>query len=82
MKASHLPRCLLQALVHAYRFAISPMFPRSCRFEPSCSEYALEALERHGALFGSWLVAKRIGRCNPFVSGGFDPVPEGTRRGP
>jgi hypothetical protein len=82
MTPSHLPRFLLTGVVRVYRFAISPMFPRSCRFEPSCSQYALEALERHGALHGSWLVVKRVGRCNPFVSGGFDPVPEGIRRGP
>lgn len=82
MRVSELPRRLLEAMIRGYRFAISPMFPRSCRFEPTCSQYALEALERYGARRGSWLIVKRVARCNPFVSGGFDPVPEGVRRGP
>ncbi|MDD2988093.1 MAG: membrane protein insertion efficiency factor YidD [Zoogloea sp.] len=63
------------ALVRAYRYAISPMLGRNCRFVPSCSEYALEAVERHGALKGSWLAARRVCRCHPFSAGGYDPVP-------
>ena len=63
------------ALVRAYRYAISPMLGRNCRFVPSCSEYALEAVERHGALKGSWLAARRVCRCHPFSGGGYDPVP-------
>jgi uncharacterized protein len=62
-------------LVAAYRYALSPMLGRSCRFHPSCSEYAQEALERHGALRGVWLALRRIGRCHPWHRGGYDPVP-------
>jgi len=66
---------VLIVLVAAYRYALSPMLGRSCRFHPSCSEYAQEALERHGALRGVWLALKRIGRCHPWHRGGYDPVP-------
>lgn len=65
----------LRFLVRAYRFALSPMLPPACRFHPSCSEYAEQALERHGALRGSWLAARRVCRCGPWHHGGFDPVP-------
>jgi uncharacterized protein len=61
--------------VRGYQVSISPLLPASCRYYPSCSEYAIEALERHGSLRGSWLAARRILRCNPFTAGGFDPVP-------
>jgi hypothetical protein len=70
-----LPVVLLVGLVRAYQYAISPLLGRNCRFVPSCSEYALEALRRHGALRGTWLAARRIGRCNPWHAGGYDPVP-------
>lgn len=66
---------LLIGLVRFYKLAISPFLGRSCRFYPSCSEYTLEALQKHGLVKGSWLSIKRIGRCNPWHSGGFDPVP-------
>jgi putative membrane protein insertion efficiency factor len=66
---------VLIVLVAAYRCAISPMLGRSCRFHPSCSEYAQEALERHGAVRGVWLALRRIGRCHPWHHGGYDPVP-------
>jgi hypothetical protein len=66
---------ILIVLVAAYRYALSPMLGRSCRFHPSCSEYAQEALERHGALRGVWLAVRRIGRCHPWHRGGYDPVP-------
>ena len=69
------PRRLLILAVRGYQVSISPMLPASCRYHPSCSAYAIEAFERHGALRGSWLAAKRIVRCNPFVAGGYDPVP-------
>lgn len=61
--------------VHAYRRFISPFLPPSCRFEPSCSAYAVEALTVHGALRGCWLTLRRLLRCGPWHSGGWDPVP-------
>ena len=65
----------LIALLKIYQYAISPMLGSRCRFAPSCSQYAVEALQRHGALKGSWLAARRIGRCHPWHPGGYDPVP-------
>ena len=70
-----LPRLLLAGFIRAYQRLISPLLPPSCRFYPSCSQYALEAVTRHGALKGGWLAARRLARCHPFHSGGFDPVP-------
>ena len=61
--------------IHLYRKFISPIKPRCCRFTPSCSQYALEAIEKYGALKGGWLALKRILRCHPFHKGGYDPVP-------
>lgn len=66
---------ILVMLVRGYQVALSPLLPPSCRYEPSCSHYAVEALERHGALRGSWLTVKRLCRCHPFRPGGYDPVP-------
>jgi len=66
---------LLIAPLRFYRYAISPLLGRNCRFYPTCSEYAIEAVERHGALRGGLLAAKRVGRCHPFNRGGYDPVP-------
>ena len=66
---------VLATLVRGYQLLLAPLLGPRCRFHPSCSHYALEALERHGALRGSWLAARRIGRCQPFNEGGFDPVP-------
>jgi len=66
---------LLVFLIQAYRYTLSPLLGRSCRFFPSCSEYAIEALQRHGALRGTWLATKRIARCHPWHPGGYDPVP-------
>ncbi|MBW7860995.1 MAG: membrane protein insertion efficiency factor YidD [Rhodocyclaceae bacterium] len=66
----------LLGVIGAYRYGISPLLGRSCRFYPSCSEYAAQAIDRHGALRGSWLAVKRIGCCHPFHPGGYDPVPE------
>ncbi|MDQ8165092.1 MAG: membrane protein insertion efficiency factor YidD [Gemmatimonadota bacterium] len=68
-------RRLLILGVRAYQVAIGPLLPPSCRYFPSCSTYAIEALERHGALRGGWLAVRRIARCHPFRPGGFDPVP-------
>jgi putative membrane protein insertion efficiency factor len=70
-----LPRRLLQAGVRGYRLLLSPWLGNQCRFEPTCSRYALEALERHGAAAGSYLAAVRIARCAPWCAGGCDPVP-------
>ena len=61
--------------VRAYQVGLGPLLPASCRYYPSCSTYAIEALERHGAIRGSWLTVRRILRCHPFVPGGYDPVP-------
>ncbi len=66
---------LLVMLIRGYQIAISPLLPPSCRYTPSCSDYAIQALRRHGALKGSWLAARRLGRCHPFRPGGYDPVP-------
>ena len=71
-----LPQTVLVALVRGYQKFISPGLPPSCRFYPSCSQYALEALQRHGALKGTLLAARRLTRCHPFNPGGEDPVPE------
>jgi hypothetical protein len=66
---------ILIALLRLYRLLISPMLGSVCRFHPSCSQYALDAVESHGALRGSWLALRRVGRCHPWHAGGFDPVP-------
>ncbi|WP_025692336.1 membrane protein insertion efficiency factor YidD [Paenibacillus zanthoxyli] len=68
-------RAAVQAPIKIYRKYISPLKPATCRFYPTCSAYALEAVEVHGPLKGSWLAAKRIARCHPFHPGGLDPVP-------
>ncbi|MCX8037766.1 MAG: membrane protein insertion efficiency factor YidD [Candidatus Sumerlaeia bacterium] len=65
----------LQALIRVYQRGLSPLLPPSCRFFPTCSDYALEALERKGLLAGLWLIVRRLARCHPFCKGGFDPVP-------
>ncbi|MGQ9632350.1 MAG: membrane protein insertion efficiency factor YidD [bacterium] len=65
---------ILIFLVRFYRVAISPLFPPSCRFHPTCSQYALEAIERYGAIRGLWMAIRRLSRCHPFGGGGYDPV--------
>lgn len=69
----------IQLVLSGYKRWISPMLPNSCRFVPTCSEYAMEAVERHGALRGSWLAVCRLLRCHPFAHAGFDPVPQESR---
>lgn len=66
---------VLSLPVHFYRRVISPMKPRTCRFHPTCSAYALDALRVHGACKGTWLTVRRLCRCHPFTEPGFDPVP-------
>lgn len=70
---------LMLGLLAAYRYFISPWLGRNCRFAPSCSAYATEALRMHGPWRGSWLTLRRIARCHPWHPGGYDPVPEKTR---
>lgn len=66
---------ILLALIRVYQIVLSPFFGRACRFEPSCSVYASEAIRLHGALRGSWLAMKRLSKCHPLGRHGFDPVP-------
>ena len=73
---SQLPRRFLMALVQGYRLLLKPWVGNVCRFEPSCSSYALQALQRHGAAGGTALTAARLLRCQPWCQGGCDPVPE------
>jgi hypothetical protein len=68
-------KTLLVWLIKGYRKLISPLFPPSCRFQPTCSQYAIEAVKRFGVVRGSYLAIKRILRCHPFHPGGYDPVP-------
>ncbi|HEV2978194.1 MAG TPA: membrane protein insertion efficiency factor YidD [Casimicrobiaceae bacterium] len=68
-------RAVLLVLLRAYQYAIRPLLGANCRFYPSCSDYAREAIERHGAGKGSWLSARRLARCHPYHPGGYDPVP-------
>ncbi|MCK4390359.1 MAG: membrane protein insertion efficiency factor YidD [Desulfobacterales bacterium] len=68
-------RPFLLVLIRAYQYTLSPLFTPACRFYPTCSEYAFQAVERHGALRGAWMAFRRILRCHPFCPGGFDPVP-------
>ncbi len=68
-------RAAVKLLIRAYQVLLSPLFPPSCRFTPTCSNYALQAVDRHGVLKGGWLAIKRVGRCHPWNPGGYDPVP-------
>ncbi|MGD2215684.1 MAG: membrane protein insertion efficiency factor YidD [Gemmatimonadales bacterium] len=62
-------------VVRGYQVVVSPLLPPACRYTPSCSQYAIDALKRHGALKGTWLAVRRLARCHPFRAGGHDPVP-------
>ncbi len=70
---------LLRLLVRGYQLILSPLFPACCRYQPTCSAYALDALAQHGALKGGWLTMRRIARCHPLGGEGYDPVPETSR---
>lgn len=67
-------------LIRTYQTMLSPLLPRSCRFYPSCSHYAIDALKEHGFLRGIWFILYRLGRCHPWCEGGYDPVPQSKRR--
>ncbi|MGH7361064.1 MAG: membrane protein insertion efficiency factor YidD [Candidatus Methylomirabilales bacterium] len=69
------PGARLVPLIRGYQRFVSPFLPRACRFAPSCSEYARQALLQHGVVRGSWLAARRLVRCHPFHPGGYDPLP-------
>jgi putative membrane protein insertion efficiency factor len=71
---SNIAKFVTLQLLRAYKWAISPLFPPACRFVPTCSEYAMEAVERYGALRGGWMAFTRILRCHPFARSGYDPV--------
>lgn len=66
---------ILLGLIRFYQYALSPMLPPRCRYQPTCSQYAIEAVSKYGALKGGWLAAKRISRCHPWGGSGYDPVP-------
>ena len=73
--AARWPRRVGAALIRGYQRFVSPAFPPRCRFNPSCSQYALEAVERYGLVLGSWYGVKRLAKCHPFHRGGYDPLP-------
>jgi len=71
----HIIQLLLIGVIRIYRTAVSPLLPPRCRFYPSCSEYAEQALRRHGVLRGGWMAVVRLAKCHPWHPGGYDPVP-------
>lgn len=75
LKLETLPTKLLLAFIRFYQYAVSPLIPPRCRYTPTCSQYALEAVKKYGALKGGWLACKRIVRCHPWGGCGHDPVP-------
>ena len=81
MTLIRLPALAARGVIRAYQLTLSPFIGNQCRFHPSCSNYALEAIEAYGAVKGSWLALRRLGRCHPFNAGGFDPVPGTSRTG-
>ena len=72
---TRLVTCIRLALIRFYQTCISPLTPPACRYTPTCSQYAIEAIRKHGPLKGGWLALRRILRCNPFGGSGYDPVP-------
>jgi putative membrane protein insertion efficiency factor len=74
-KLGRVPSCVLQMMIRCYQLLISPLLPPSCRYLPSCSDYAVEAIDRHGALAGLGLALRRLARCHPWGGSGYDPVP-------
>jgi hypothetical protein len=81
LKVARIPAAALIATLRAYKRVVSPFFLPACRYTPTCSEYAMEAVDRHGAIRGPMLAAGRLLRCHPFVHGGYDPVPLGAKNG-
>jgi len=75
----NLPRRAVAALIRVYQILVSPLLGANCRYQPSCSTYAREAIERFGVARGAWMALRRLSRCHPFHPGGFDPVPQGGR---
>lgn len=75
MNVKTLPKKSMLVMLRFYKREISPMLPPCCRYTPTCSEYAMQAVEKYGAAKGGWLAAKRVLRCHPFHEGGYDPVP-------
>lgn len=75
-----LPRNVCIAILRVYRFVISPLYGDVCRYYPSCSHYALQAIQQHGVVKGVWLGSLRIGRCHPWAAGGVDDVPANSRK--
>lgn len=75
-------RWVLIKLVRGYQYFLSPWVGSNCRFNPTCSNYAIQSIQTHGALKGTWLAIKRIGRCHPWADGGNDPVPPNPRNKP
>lgn len=78
MNIQQIPENCLRGLIRGYQVTLSPFIGNQCRFHPTCSHYALDALARHGVMRGVWLTVRRLLRCHPFNPGGFDPVPEAT----
>lgn len=77
-------RSVLVGVIRFYQVAISPWMPAACRYQPSCSQYALEAIRLHGSVRGGWMAVRRLGRCHPWGGSGYDPVPPlpGAPEGP
>ena len=75
LSPKHLPRRALMGLIRVYQVLIAPALPPACRYAPTCSHYAYTAIDRHGAIYGTWLTIKRLARCQPWGGSGYDPVP-------